>query len=215
MKIGVLGTGMVGQVIASALHRRDHDVKMGAREAANEKSVGWARAAGKGASSGTFADAAAHGEMVFNCTAGGVSLSALRLAGASNLDGKVLVDLANPLDFSQGFPALSVCNTDSLAEQIQREFPNTRVVKSLNTINCNLMVDASRVPGEHDVFVAGNDPEAKARVASLLREDFGWKNVLDLGDLTGARPLEMQVLMWLRLYNALGTPDFNVHVVKR
>ena len=212
MKIGILGTGMVGQTIAGALHERGHDVKMGAREATNEKSVGWARAAGKGASAGTFADAAAHGEIVFNCTAGGVSLAALRLAGAKNLAGKVLVDVANPLDFSKGFPALSVCNTDSLAEQIQRELPDAKVVKSLNTINANVMVDASRVPGEHDVFVCGNDAEAKAKVASILREDFGWRVVRDLGDLTGARPLEMQVLMWLRLYNALGTPDFNIHV---
>jgi 8-hydroxy-5-deazaflavin:NADPH oxidoreductase len=152
---------------------------------------------------------------VFNCTAGGVSLAALRLAGAENLAGKVLVDVSNPLDFSRGFPALSVCNTDSNAEQIQREFPDARVVKSLNTVNCNLMVDASRVPGDHDVFVAGDDAEAKAKVASILREDFGWRTVVDLGDLTGARPLEMHVLMWLRLYNALGTPDFNVHVVQR
>lgn len=214
MKIGILGTGMVGQTIAGALHRRGHDVRMGAREATNEKAVGWARKAGAGASAGTFADAAAHGEIVFNCTAGGVALQALRLAGPENLAGKVLVDVANPLDFSKGFPALSVCNTDSLAEQIQREFPDARVVKALNTINCNVMVDATRVPGEHDVFVCGNDPDAKAQVTSILREDFGWRIVRDLGDLTGARPLEMQVLMWLRLYNTLGTPNFNVHVVK-
>lgn len=215
MKIGILGTGTVGQTIAGALHRRGHDVRMGARDASNPKSVGWAAKAGERASSGTFADAAAHGELVFNCTAGGVSLAALRLAGAEHLAGKVLVDLANALDFTGGAPRLSVCNTDSLAEQIQREFPRARVVKTLNTVNSDLMVDPSRVPGEHDVFVAGNDPDAKAIVTSLLREDFGWAVVRDLGDLTAARALEMQVLLWLRLYDALGTSDFNVHVVTR
>lgn len=212
MRIGVLGTGMVGETIAGALARRGHHVHMGARERTNEKAAAWAAA--HGGSHGTFADAAAHGEVVFNCTAGKVSLSALGMAGAENLRGKVLVDVANPLDFSTGTARLWVCNDDSLAEQIQRAFPDARVVKALNTVNCSVMVDAARIPGDHDTFVCGDDAEAKAVVSALLREDFGWRVVLDLGPLSAARATEAYVLLWMRMFQALGTPDFNLHVVR-
>jgi len=214
MKIGVLGTGTVGQTIAGGLAARRHEVKMGAREAGNEKAAAWAKAAGARASHGTFSDAAAFGEVVFNCTNGAASLAALRAAGATNLAGKVIVDVANPLDFSKGMPpTLFTAQGDSLAEQIQREFAQARVVKALNTINANVMVHPEKVPGESDLFVCGNDTEAKKRVVALLTE-FGWKSVIDLGDVTAARGMEAYLLLWLRLWETLKTPQFNVRIVR-
>jgi 8-hydroxy-5-deazaflavin:NADPH oxidoreductase len=213
MRAGVLGTGIVGHTIASRLVQLGHEVRMGARSATNEKSAKWAKQNDARASNGTFADAAGFGEMVFNCTSGSASLQALREAGAEQLDGKVLVDVANPLDFSKGMPAaLTVCNTDSLGEQIQRAFPNARVVKTLNTMNCFVMVNPSLVPGPHDVFMSGNDADAKSRVTDLLRDGFGWQSVIDLGDITTARGTEMLLPVWLRLFGALKTPNFNFHV---
>lgn len=215
MKIAVFGTGMVGTTIASKLVALGHEVKMGSRTADNEKAAAWVADAGARASQGTYADAAAFGELLFNCTNGGGTLDALAAAGADAMKGKVLVDLSNPLDFSKGMPpTLFVCNDDSLGERVQRAFPDTRVVKTLNTINCELMVDASRVPGEHTVFMSGNDPEAKRQVEAILREWFGHGDVLDLGDITTARGPESYLPLWLRMWGALGTADFNVHVVR-
>ena len=169
MKIGVLGTGMVGNAVAGKLVELGHEVRMGSREAGNEKARAWADAAGERASEGTFADAAAHGELVVNCTAGEHSLEALEQAGTDNLAGKVLLDVANPLDFSGGMPpTLGVANTDSLGEQIQRAFPEARVVKSLNTMNCQVMAAPSLVPGDHVVFLSGDSAAAKADVIDLL-----------------------------------------------
>ena len=215
MKIGVLGTGMVGDAIGSKLVALGHDVKMGSRTAGGEKAAAWVKKAGKGASEGTFADAAAHGEVLFNCTNGAGSFPALEAAGKSNLAGKILIDIANPLDFSKGMPpSLFVSNTDSLGEQIQRAFPELKVVKTLNTMNCQLMVEPGKLEGEHDVFVSGNDAEAKGRVTEILRGWFGWKNVIDLGDITTARGTESWLPLWVRLWGALGTADFNLHVVR-
>jgi predicted dinucleotide-binding enzyme len=192
-----------------------HTVMMGARSATNEKAAAWVQASGAGASQGTFADAAAFGEVVFNCTSGGAALEVLRQAGADNLKGKVLIDIANPLDFSHGMPpSLSVCNTDSLGEQIQRAFPQVRVVKSLNTVNCNLMVNAAQLPGDHIMFVSGNDADAKAQVTSILKDWFGWRAVIDLGDITTARATEMMLPIWISLMSKLGTPMFNFAIVK-
>ena len=216
MRIAVLGTGMVGKAIALKLVALGHEVTMGSRTADNEAARAWAAEAGVGASHGTFADAAAHGKRMFNCTAGGGSLQALRAAGAENLAGKTLIDVANPLDFSHGMPpSLLVSGTDSLGEQIQREFPQTKVVKALNTMNCEVMVDPARVPGEHDVFVSGNDEDAKVQVRELL-ESFGWpeSSIIDLGDISTARGSEGHLLLWLRLWGALGTGDFNIKVVR-
>lgn len=215
MKIGVLGTGMVGDAIGSKLVALGHDVKMGSRTAGGEKAAAWVKKAGKGASEGTFADAAAHGEVLFNCTNGAGSIPALEAAGKSHLAGKILIDIANPLDFSKGMPpSLFVSNTDSLGEQIQRAFPELKVVKTLNTMNCQLMVEPGKLKGEHDVFVSGNDAEAKGRVTEILRGWFGWKNVIDLGDITTARGTESWLPLWVRLWGALGTADFNLHVVR-
>ena len=149
------------------------------------------------------------------CTAGAGTLEALHAAGAANLAGKVVIDVTNPLDFSKGFPPrLSICNDDSLGEQIQRAFPSARVVKSLNTVTCSVMVDAARLPGEHVMFVAGNDAAAKAEVTALLRDGFGWRTVIDLGDIGQARGTEMYLPLWVRLYGALGTAEFNLAIVR-
>ena len=215
MKIGVLGTGTVGTTIATKLVSLGHEVRMGARRASNDKATAWAESAGAGASHGTFADAAAFGEIVLNCTAGTGSVAALQSAGAPNLDGKILIDVANPLDFSKGMPpTLFLSNDTSLGETIQRTFPGTKVVKALNTVNANVMVEPARVPGEHDVFVSGNDGGAKGEVTRILKDWFGWKSVIDLGDITAARGTEAYLHLWLRLWGALGTADFNVHVVR-
>jgi predicted dinucleotide-binding enzyme len=164
---------------------------------------------------GTFGEAAAHGEMVVNATAGAVSLEALEQAGEENLNGKVLIDISNPLDFSKGMPpTLSVSNTDSLGEQIQRTFPEARVVKTLHTMNAYLMVDPTQLAGaDHTVFVCGDDLEAKAKVTELL-QSFSWTDVIDLGDITTARGTEMMLPIWLRLFGALQKPIFNFKIVR-
>ena len=216
MRIGVLGTGIVGQTIAGKLIGLGHEVMMGSRSAANEQAREWVAAAGSAASQGTFAETAAFGELLFNCTAGSGSLAALQSARSEDLKDKVLIDVANPLDFSHGMPpSLLVVNTDSLGEQIQRAFPDARVVKALNTINCLLMVDPARVPGEHDVFLAGDDDAAKQVVRELL-QSFGWpaERVIDLGDITAARATEMYLPLWLRLMGTLQSGDFNIKVVR-
>jgi 8-hydroxy-5-deazaflavin:NADPH oxidoreductase len=214
MKIGVLGTGMVGTTIATKLASVGHEVRMGSRSRDNPKAKEWVEKAGRGASQGTFADAAAFGEIVFNCTAGAGSLEALQAAGAANLRGKILVDVANPLDFSRGMPPfLFAGNTDSLGERIQAAFPDAKVVKALNTVNASVMVDPGRVRGDSDVFVCGNDGGAKAEVTRILTKEFGWKNVIDLGDITAARGTESYLHLWLRLWGALNTADLNIHVV--
>jgi predicted dinucleotide-binding enzyme len=199
MQIGMLGTGVVGQTLGGKLTELGHEVKVGSRDP--ERS---------------FADAAAFGELVFNATAGTASLEALRAAGAANLAGKVLVDVANPLDFSKGFPpTLSVCNTDSLGEQIQRELPDARVVKTLNTMNADVMVNPALAPGDHNVFVAGDDDAARADVSSLL-ESFGWPagRIMDLGGIDAARGMEMYLPLWLRMFQAVGTGHFNIAVMR-
>jgi 8-hydroxy-5-deazaflavin:NADPH oxidoreductase len=215
MRIGVLGTGTVGRTLATKLASLGHEVRMGSRQAGNESAVEWAREAGASASEGTFADAAGFGELVINATAGAAAVDALGMAGADNLAGKVLIDVSNPLDFSRGMPpALTVCNDDSVAERIQREFPDARVVKSLNTVNTDVMVTPDVVPGDHTMFVAGNDDDAKRQVTELL-ESFGWprERVLDLGDVTAARGMEMYLPLWLRLFAAAGTARVNIQVV--
>ena len=213
MRFGVLGTGTVGSAVATRLVSLGHEVRMGAREAANPKARDWAAAQGARASAGTFAEAAAFGEVVFNCTMGTASLDALQAAGAQNLGEKVLVDVANPLDFSGGAPALSTAAAgDSLAERIQKAFPGARVVKALNTVTAAVMGHPEKVPGDSDLFIAGNDADAKRRVTALL-EEFGWKSVLDLGDVTAARGMEAYLLLWLRLAGTLKTSSLNVRVV--
>jgi len=214
VKIAVLGTGTVGRTIASKLVELGHEVTMGSRSPEGDALLEWVGEAGGRRSGGSFADAAAAAELVFNCTAGAGSLEALAAAGAENLAGKTLIDVANPLDFSQGMPpTLSVCNDDSLGEQIQAAFPQARVVKALNTVNAAIMVAPDKVPGDHNLFICGNDGGAKAEATALL-ESFGWPrhSVIDLGDISAARGAEMYLPLWLRLMGALGTAEFNIAV---
>src|SRR5919108_1423988 len=169
MRIGVLGTGTVGRTLASKLVALGHEVMMGSRQAGNETAVAWEKEMGQLADEGNFAEAAGFGELIVNACAGAASLDALVSAEAENLTGKVLLDVSNPLDFSAGMPpTLTVCNTESLGERIQQAFPEARVVKSLNTVNADVMVDPAIVPGSHNVFLAGDDGDAKTVVKQLL-----------------------------------------------
>ncbi len=226
MKIAVLGTGMVGQSLAGRLAELGHEVTVGTRDvdatmartepdAMGNAAYGvWAHAHPQ-VRLATFADAASGAELIVNATNGSASVAALTAAGRENLSGKVLLDIANPLDFSRGFPpTLFVKDTDSLGEQIQREFPELRVVKALNTMNADLMVDPRRLAGgDHTAFVSGNDADAKKIVIDVL-ESFGHTDVVDLGDITNARGSEMLLPIWVRLMGALNTPYFNFKVVR-
>jgi len=226
VRFGILGTGIVGKTFAARLDELGHDVVIGTREPAETLSRTEPDAYGNPLFSawqqehsevklGTFGEAAAHSEMIVNATAGVASLDALELAGEANLNGKVLMDIANALDFSQGMPpTLSVSNTDSLGELIQRRFPEVKVVKTLNTMNAYLMVDPAQLAGaDHTVFVSGDDAEAKATVIELLRS-FGWADIIDLGDISTARGAEMILPIWLRLLGALQNPIFNFKIVR-
>jgi predicted dinucleotide-binding enzyme len=213
MNIGVLGTGVTGQTIGSRLIQLGHEVMLGSRDEANPSAVVWAKDQGQHALYGTFKNAAVFGEIIFNCTLGSASLEALDLAGAENLKDKVLIDTSNPLDRSTDMWTLTVSNTDSLGEQIQRAFPETRVVKTLNTVNANVMVDPAKLLEKTHVFVSGNDIEAKAIVVRILRDWFGWREIIDLGNITTARSVEMYVLLWHTLRNAISSQRFNIKVV--
>ena len=216
MKIAVLGTGTVGNTIGSRLIELGHAVMMGSRTADNEKVKAFVDKHGRYASAGTFADAAALSDIIFNCTAGVASNEALTMAGGNNMNGKIIVDLANPLDFSHGAPpSLSVVNTGSLGEEIQKAFPRSKVVKTLNTMWCGIMVNPALVNnGDHNVFLCSNYEDAKEEVRKILLS-FGWKeeNIIDLGDLTAARGTEMFLPLWLKIYGTKKGSAFNIKVV--
>lgn len=217
MKIAVLGTGMVGKTIGSALIKLGHEVRMGSRSKGNEKALAWVAANGENASEGTFADAAGFGDLVFVATKGEATLDALNAAGAGRLAGKVLVDISNPLDFSKGMPpSLFICNTDSLGEQIQAAFPTAKVVKTLNIVNCEVMVDAgkSSATDRGTMFVSGNDADAKQLVIRDFLQPWGWNDVIDLGDITTARGTEMLLPIWVRTWAATGNGHFSFKVVR-
>jgi predicted dinucleotide-binding enzyme len=225
MKIAVLGTGMVGQAVAGRLDELGHDVVVGTRDP--EATLGRSEPDAMGNAPFavwheqhlavgllSFAEAAAAAELVVNATGGAATLAVLELAGAANLAGKVLIDISNPLDFSNGFPpTLFVKDTDSLGEQVQRAFPEARVVKTLNTLNADLMVRPKDLGADSTVFVSGDDAPAKATATDLL-ESFGHTDVIDLGDISTARGTEMLLPVWLRLMGALGTASFNFKVVR-
>jgi 8-hydroxy-5-deazaflavin:NADPH oxidoreductase len=221
MKYAVLGTGMVGRAIADRLDGLGHDVVVGTREpeATMARTDGDAPYAAWATEHpdvrlATFADAAAGADVVVHAGSGGAALDLLASAGADNLAGKVLIDISNPLDFSAGFPpTLFVKDTDSLGEQVQRAFPETRVVKTLNTLTAELMVRPDGLPEGSTVFVSGDDAEAKA-VATAMLTEFGHTDVIDLGDITTARGTEMLLPVWLRLMGSLGTATFNFKVVR-
>lgn len=230
MKITVLGTGLVGRLLAGKLDSLGHDVVVGTRDPeATLARTEWTKTGDVDTPPYAvwqaehpdvrllpFPEAGAHGELVLNATGGASALDALAQVGEENLAGKVLLDLALPLDFSTGFPpTLTVVNTDSLGEQIQRAYPDAKVVKSLTSVFCQVMVEPSRIPGEHSIFVAGNDDDAKQTVRGLL-ESFDWPeaSILDLGDITAARAVEMYSRMYFTLVGALGTFELNINVVR-
>ena len=227
MKTAVFGTGIVGQVIATRLAGLGHSVILGTRDVnttlgrkekdgyGNPPFAEWYKQNVKTIKLTTYSDAAASSEIIFNCTKGQGSIDALRQAGDDNLKGRIIIDVANPLDFSKGMPpSLSPGNTDSLGELIQRTFPDVKVVKTLNTMNCYLMVNPAALPGDHNVFVSGNDAKAKSTAKEMLKS-FGWKdnNIIDLGDITTARGTEQLLPIWIRLYTILQNPMFNFKIV--
>ncbi len=228
MKISVLGTGMVGQTITPRLIELGHKITIGTRNPKESKG----RTTPNQMTGVSFADwykkypdiklvalseAAQGADLVINATSGTATLEVLKQVGKENLAGKVLLDIANPLDFSKGMPPfLSVCNTDSLGEQVQANFPQTKVVKSLNTMNATIMTHPELVPGDHNVFVSGNHPEAKQLITDLLKS-FGWKgsNIIDLGDISTARGTEMLLPIWLNLWGVLGHATYNFHIQRK
>ena len=230
MKIAIIGTGIVGKTIASKLVELNHDVMMGTRNVSDKLASTqtdnygnppfgeWIKTKSK-VKLGSFAEAAAFGELVVNATNGSNSLTALILAGTKNLAGKVLIDIANPLDFSNGMPPSllpGLNNTNSLAEEIQRTFPDTMVIKTLNTMWCGLMVNPNLVGnGDHINFISGNNSEAKNKVIKLLNQ-FGWldKNILDIGDITGARATESLLPIWLKVMGVTKNGAFNFKLVR-
>jgi hypothetical protein len=216
MKIAVLGTGMVGDTIGSKLIDLGHEVFMGSRTASNEKTKAFEAKHNGRARAGKFSEAASYGEILFNCTAGAGSINALEMADERNIAGKIIVDISNPLDFSHGNPPiLSLSNTSSLGEEIQKRFPDTKVVKALNTMWCGLMVNPSLInEGDHNTFICGNDYSAKEKVKEMLIS-FGWKgkNIQDLGDITSARGMEMYLPLWLRIWGATKNGAFNIKIV--
>ena len=223
MRIGIVGSGVVAQTLASKLVELGHDVAVGTRDPSklDEKKHfastlrEWLQAVRNRARVVTFEEAASHGDMLVNATAGEVSIAALTRAGAASVGPKVLIDAANELDFSRGLPPRTLASQDNcLAERIQAAFPNLRVVKSLNTMSASVMTNPMALgEGKHTIFVSGNDGDAKARVTELLRS-FGWSDVLDLGDISSARGPEMYMGMWIRLWGATGTGMINVKVVR-
>jgi hypothetical protein len=211
---------MVGKTLGSKLVSLGHEVKMGSREAGNAEGMAWAKSAGKGASEGTFADAASFGEMLFVCLRGDVALpvmkALIKVPGAAQMKGKIIVDVSNPLDVSQPmpFPLISeLSNTTSLGEETQKALPESLVVKALNTVNCEVMVNPSLVHGDSDLFICGNDAGAKRKVVEVLRT-FGWKDPIDMGNISNARGTEALMPIWMRLWGVFGTPHFNYKMVK-
>ncbi|MCU0295642.1 MAG: NAD(P)-binding domain-containing protein [Candidatus Nanopelagicales bacterium] len=212
MEIAILGTGTVGRTLARALSGLGHQVQVGTRDV----TVTQARepAAYEGLSLLAYSDAAAGAELVINATAGTASMAALQAAGEQNLAGRTLLDVSNALDFSGGFPpSLFVKDTDSLGEQIQRAFPEAHVVKTLNTMNAEVMVNPGLLATPTAVFLSGDHAGAKQQARTLL-EGFGWEHIIDLGGITTARGVEMMLPMWLNLMSALGSATFNWAVVE-
>lgn len=227
MRIGVLGTGWVGRAIGGKLAEIGHDVTIGTRDPGALMARTEPDAPGRPPFSiwhadhpqvgvGTFADVARDAELIVIATQGAASLEALTAAGEANLDGKIVIDISNPLDFSYGMPpSLFVCNTDSLGEQIQAAFPGAKVVKTLNTVTAGVMIDPlSIADGEHTTYVSGNDDGAKAEVTTLLRDAFGWKHMMDLGGIETARAVEMALPLWLAIVMKTNDPMFNFSVVR-
>lgn len=229
MKIAILGTGNVGQTFAAKLITLGHEVMMGTRNVADTMArkatdnygslpFGEWHSSNPKVQLGTFAEAVAYGEIVLNALQGAATITAINTAKAADFDGKILLDISNPLDFSKGFPPILIPelqNTNSLAEEIQKTLPNTKVVKSLSTMWSGIMVNPAMIGnGDHNAFIAGNDADAKAKVKEIL-VSFGWiaGNIIDLGDITRARGVEMYLPLWLSIYGATNNGAFNIKIV--
>ncbi len=216
MKYAVLGTGMVGHSLASKLVDLGHEVRMGARDADNEKATAWAAEHGPNAGHGSFADVVGWAGQVIFAVSGAALLDVAAGLPAEAVAGKTLIDVTNPLDGSAGFPPTLIAelsNTTSAAEALQNRLPGANVVKTLNTMNHKLMVDPSRIAGAHDVFLCGDDDAAKAEVRAMLGE-FGWSDPVDLGPLAAARGTEGVLPFWLRVMASVGNADFNIRIVR-
>jgi predicted dinucleotide-binding enzyme len=216
METGVFGTGAVGKTIATKLIQLGYKVMMGSRTAANEKAIAWVASNGKDASTGTFKDTAKFADIIFNCTKGEAALDIFKQAGIENFKNKTIIDVSNPLDFSKGMPPSlisSYTNTNSLGEEIQKLLPDANVVKTLNTVNCEVMVDPKKSGGDPTMFISGNNAEAKEKVKSLLNQ-FGWNDIIDLGDITTARGAEMLLPIWLRIFMATGNGYFAFKIIR-
>lgn len=216
MKYAVLGTGMVGHTLATKLAALGHEVRMGARDATNEKAAAWAAETGSSAGHGTYADVAAWADRVVVAVNGAHIKAVANSVTDAVVAGKTVIDVTNPLDMSQGMPPVLVpelSNTTSAAEALQDALPSAHVVKTLNTMNHRIMVDPTRVPGRHDVFLCGEDNGAKADVRQMLAE-FGWSDPIDLGPLAAARGMEGMMPFWLRMWGAYGNAEFNYAIVR-
>lgn len=215
-KIGILGTGMVGATIGNKLMELGYEVKMGSRTANNEKALAWAAPHGEKASVGTFNDAAAFGALLFLCTRGDATLEIVKSLDTAAVQGKTIIDISNPLDFSKGMPPFLIpdlTNTNSLGEEVQKALPTAHIVKTLNIVNCEVMVNAQRAGGDPTMFVSGNDAAAKQETTELLKQ-FGWTDIIDLGDISTARGTEMLLPIWLRTWFATGNGHFAFKIVR-
>ncbi len=214
MKLGILGSGEVGQFLGIGFASRGHDVMIGTGHPDKPELAAWKKKAGKRASVGSFADAAKHGEVVLICTRGDVTEGVIDAAGPKHFEGKVVIDVTNPLDFSSGMPpGLFVGTTDSLGERIQRKLPKAKVVKALNTVSHTTMIDPRMKDGTPDMLVAGNDAGAKKGVAALLKE-LGWSEPIDAGDIGGARWLEAWVPLWVRICSNVDSWGVAIRVLR-
>jgi len=220
MNIGILGTGVVGETIGTALTEKGYNVRMGSRSANNEKASAWVQKSNNHATQGDFNDAVSFGEIVFLCLNGAHAMDAVSSVDPENVAGKIVVDVTNPLDFSKGMPPRlsdGLHNHNSLGEEIQKTWPAARVVKALNTITASAMVNPKLVNnGDHTLFICGDDADAKNKVKHFLVDTFGWKpdNLLDMGGIQSARMTEAYVPFWVSMMQVLGTPMFSIKVVK-
>ncbi|MEM8978144.1 MAG: NAD(P)-binding domain-containing protein [Pseudomonadota bacterium] len=216
MKYAVLGTGMVGHTLASKLASLGHDVRMGARDSNNAKAAAWAAGHEGETGHGAFAEVATWADRVVFAINGAQIEAVAAAVGDAAVAGKTVIDVTNPLDLSQGMPPVLVShlsNTYSAGEALQAALPSAKVVKTLNTMNHEIMVDPGRVRGAHDVFLSGDHEDAKVDVRGFL-EEFGWRNPIDLGPLAAARGTEGMMPFWLRMWGVNGSAEFNYHIQK-
>jgi predicted dinucleotide-binding enzyme len=216
-KFGVFGTGMVGNAIGKKLIDLGQQVMMGSRTIDNQKAIEWSNVNGNNASNGTFEDAAKFGDLIFNCTKGEIAIDVIKSAGIENFNGKTFIDISNPLEFQKDSAPILIphyTNTTSLAEHIQNTIPAAHVVKTLNIVNCEVMVNPSKSGGDPTMFMSGNNADAKEEVRKIL-QSFGWNDIIDLGDITTARGTEMMLPIWLRTYIATKNPHIAFKIIRK